>query len=84
MFPLPLWLSFSEHGLADCVEEEDGKDEEEGEDDEGELEVLLELTAEDDGIETTLLEAGGTVLLMMVVMVVVVGMFVSHSYFRML
>jgi hypothetical protein len=82
LFPLLLWLSFSEHGLADGVEEEDGKYEEEGEDDEGKLEVLLKLTPEYDGIKATLLEAGGTVLAVMMVMMMV--MFVSHSYFRML
>ena len=55
-------------GLTDGVDEEDGEDGEASQDYEGDLEVLLNLTTEVDGVETALLEMGGTVFMMMVVM----------------
>ena len=52
----------------DGVDEEDGEDGEAGEDEEGNLEVLLNLTTEVDGVEIALPETGGTVFMMVVVM----------------
>ena len=52
------------------VDEDDGEDHEEGEDHESDLEPLLEFAAEDDGVETALLEQRGAVLAMMMMMVV--------------
>ena len=59
----------------DGVDEEDGEDGETGEDEEGNLEVLLNLTTEIDGVETALLETGGSVFMMMVVMMMLFGHF---------
>ena len=39
------------------IDVDDGGEHEEGDDDEGDLEPLLELASEDDGIEAALLEA---------------------------
>ena len=50
------------------VDEDDGEDHEEGEDHESDLEPLLEFAAEDDGVETALLEQRGAVLAMMMMM----------------
>jgi hypothetical protein len=60
----------------DGVDEEDGEDGETGEDEEGNLEVLLNLTTEVDGVETALLETGGSIFMMMVVMM----MLFRHNY----
>ena len=59
----------------DGVDEEDGEDGEASQDYEGDLEVLLNLTTEVDGVETALLEMGGTVFMMMVVMMMLFGHF---------
>ena len=50
------------------VDEDDGKDHEDSEDHESDLEPLLEFAAEDDGVETALLEQRGAVLAMMMMM----------------
>lgn len=56
--------------LTDGVDEKDGYNHEGREDQEGELEVLLNLTTEVDGIETALLETGCAVFMMVMMMVV--------------
>ena len=58
------------------IDEDDGEDHEEGEDHESDLEPLLEFAAEDDGVETALLEQRGAVL---VVMVVVMMLLFRHK-----
>lgn len=55
--------------LTDGVDEKDGDNHKGREDQEGELEVLLDLTTEVDGIETTLLETGCAVSMMVMMMV---------------
>ena len=65
--------------LTDGVDEEDGEDGETGEDEEGNLEVLLNLTTEIDGVETALLETGGSVFMMMVVMMMFGHVFLVYS-----
>ena len=65
--------------LADGVDEEDGEDGEGGKDDKGELEVLLDLTTDVDGVKTALLETGSAVFMMVVMM-----MLLFHIYLRML
>ena len=53
--------------LTDGVNEDDSEDGEGCEDDQGELEVLLELSTDVNGIETALLETGSAVFMMVVV-----------------
>lgn len=65
--------------LADGVDEEDGEDGEGGKDDKGELEVLLNLTTEVNGVKTALLETGSAVFMMVMMM-----MMLFHIYLRML
>ena len=65
----------------DGVDEEDGEDGETGEDEEGNLEVLLNLTTDVDGVEIALLETGGTVFMMVVVMMMMFGHYLYFILF---
>ena len=56
--------------LTDGVDEKDGDNHKGREDQEDDLEVLLDLTTEVDGIETALLETGCAVFMMVMMMVV--------------
>ena len=56
-------------GLPHGVDEDDGEDHEESEDHEGDLAPFFQFAAEDDGVETALLEQRGAVLAMMMMFI---------------